>query len=92
LFNHFISFLLKLVAKNVAEDMTRAVNTIRQTDLDWTVVRAPRLIDTPKTGNVRVGWVGVNTGTSLSRADFADFLLKQLADNRFVRQAPMISN
>jgi hypothetical protein len=39
-----------------------------------------------------VGWVGVNTGMTISRADVADFLLKQTTDTRHLRQMPMISD
>lgn len=92
LFNKLINVALKTTAKNVYEDMLRTVEAVRQSGLDWTVVRVPRLTDGPQSGQVRVGMVGKGTGTSLSRADMAAFMLAQVNDDRYVRQAPVISN
>ena len=40
LLNHLISFALELAARHVLEDMTRTVQAVRDSDLDWTVVRS----------------------------------------------------
>lgn len=91
LVNHLISFALKLAARHVLEDMTRTVDSVRASDLDWTVVRVPMLTDGPATGRVRVGHVGVNTGPRIARADLARFMLEQLDDPTHVRASPVIS-
>jgi putative NADH-flavin reductase len=92
LLNHTISFLLKLTAKNVYADMQRTVDVVRGSDLEWTVIRVPRLTDGPKTGSIHVGYVGKGTGTQLSRANLADYLLRQLTDSTYVHKAPAISD
>ena len=92
LVNRLISLLLGIVSKHVLADMTQVVELVRASDLDWMIVRVPMLTDDPKTGKVRVGWVGKGTGSRLSRADLAAFMLLQLADTTYIRQAPMISN
>ncbi len=92
LFNHLISFVLKLAARHVLEDMTRTVHAVRESDLEWTVVRVPMLTDDPPKGSVRVGRVGVNTGPRIARADMARFMLEQLGDGTNVRASPVISN
>ena len=92
LFNHLISVVLKLAARHVLEDMTRTVHAVRESDLDWTVVRVPMLTDDAPRGNVRVGRVGVNTGPRIARADMARFMLEQLDDTTHVRASPVISN
>ncbi len=92
LFNKLINVALKATARNVYEDMLKTVALVRESGLEWTVVRVPRLTDTSKTGNVRVGMVGKGTGANLSRADMAEFMLKQVDDLRHLRQAPVISN
>ncbi len=91
LVNHLISFVLKLAARHVLEDMTRTVAAVRASDLAWTVVRVPMLTDGPATGSVRVGHVGVNTGPRIARADMARFMLEQLDDPTHVRASPVIS-
>lgn len=92
LFDHIIRLLLGVISKHVVADMTQVVALVRQSDLDWTIVRAPMLTDGPQSGRVRVGWVGKGTGPRLSRADMAAFLLKQVEDDTYLRQAPVISN
>lgn len=90
-FNKFMSFMLKLMAKDVLIDSTRHAEIVRGSGLDWTIVRVPLLTDGPYTGQYRVGMVGINSGARISRADVADFMLKQLQDKSYIGQAPVIS-
>jgi len=92
LFNHVMNFLLKVMAKNVLADMSKVVDMVRTSDLDWTVVRLPMLTDDPKTGSVKVGYVGKGMGSRIARGDIADFMLAQLSDKTYVRKSPAISN
>ncbi len=91
-FNHMMNFLLKMMAKNVLADMSQVVEMTRASDLDWTVVRLPMLTDDPKTGNVKVGYVGKGMGSRISRADIAEFMLSQLTDQTYIHKSPAISN
>lgn len=92
LINKLINVALKLFSRHVYEDMKRVVETVRASDVDWTIVRAPMLTDNPKSGNVRVGYVGKGMGPRLARADMAHFMLQQLEDETYLRKAPAISN
>lgn len=83
--------LLKLVNKNVLQDMVSTVEVVRASDRDWTIVRVPMLTDDPPTGALRVGAVGKDIGTRVGRADLAAFLLKQIGSATHVRRAPAIS-
>ncbi|MBI5943655.1 MAG: NAD(P)H-binding protein [Chloroflexi bacterium] len=55
--DHFIGFLLNLLAKDVVLDSAANVKVIQESDLDWTVVRFPRLVDGEHTGRYQVGYV-----------------------------------
>lgn len=92
LFDRFMGFLLNTFAKHVLEDSRRMVTAVVESDLAWTIVRVPVLNDNPATGNVRVGMVGQGTGTKLSRADMAAFMLEQVESDKYLHQAPVISN
>jgi putative NADH-flavin reductase len=60
-------------------------------DVDYTIVRTPRLIDGPFTGAYRVLPDALPPGAlRVSRADVADFMLQQLTDPRFHRQGPYL--
>ena len=89
--DHFIAAMLNLLAKDVVLDSAANVNVIQSSDLDWTIVRFPRLVDGAHTGRYRVGYVGRDSGSQLSRADGADFVLKELVDEQWVRKLPVVS-
>jgi len=90
--NRLINFLLKLVSRWVYEDMKRTVDTVRRSDLKWTVVRVPMLSDDEPTGEVKVGYVGKGMGMRITRADMARFILDQVESKEYVHKAPAISN
>lgn len=92
LVNHIIKFALKTLAGAVLQDALGHVDVIKSSDLDWIIVRGPMLTEGPRTNNYRVGWVGVNTSARISRADLADFMLKQVTDNTYLRKLPMVSD
>lgn len=89
--DHIMKGLLTLLAGEVLKDSAANVETIRASDLDWTIVRYPRLLDGPRTGKYRVGYLGKDSGIQLARADGADFVLKELADGKYIRQMPVVS-
>jgi putative NADH-flavin reductase len=84
--------LHKAIAGEERDDSQRAIELVRAARLDWTVVRAPMLTDSPATGQIRAGYVGTGVGMRLSRADAASFMLAQLHDRTFIRKSPLISN
>lgn len=91
LINKFFNVLLRTFSKNIYEDMVNAVRIVRESDVDWTIVRVPMLTDGPKTGKIQVAWVGKGMGMRVSRADLAFFMLSQVEDYTYIHQAPAIS-
>jgi putative NADH-flavin reductase len=91
LFDRAIKLALQTLAGNVLRDALQHAERIRQSDREWVIVRAPMLTDGPHTGSYRVGWVGINSGPRVSRADVADFLLKQATDTTYLHQSPVVS-
>ncbi len=89
--DRIIRILLRLLSPRVLADAEGHLRVLRDSGLDWTVVRGPRLQDKPRTGTYRVGWVGVESSTTLGREDLAEFLLRQADDRSFVHQLPMVS-
>ena len=61
-------------------------------DLDYTIVRPPRLTDDAPTGTYRVLPDGLpSSSRRISRADVADFMLQQLTDPRFHRRGAYLA-
>ncbi len=92
LINHVIKFALKTLQGAVLADAEQHAKILQGSQLDWVIVRGPMLTEGPYTGKYRVGWVGINTSARISRADVADFMLKQVTDNTYVHKAPMVSD
>lgn len=91
LFDRAIVAVLQLVQRDVLDDGVRHAGVIQESGLEWVIVRAPRLTEDAGTGEYRVGYVGRNSGTKISRADAADFMLAQLEDDKHLGRMPMIS-
>ncbi len=85
------SGLLKLLQGDVLADAELHAEVVRGSGLDWTIVRAPRLTGGAATGKYRVGLVGQNSGTKISRADVAGFMLRGVTDDSYIGRAPMVS-
>jgi len=84
--------VLPLLLRNVMKDHARKEAFIKRSSLDWVVVRPPRLTNGPYTGRYRSG-EDVKEGTllaSISRADVADFMVKQFMDDRYVHGTPAV--
>lgn len=86
-----IRTLLKLLSGQVLADAEAHLRVLEASGLEWTVVRGPRLTEDPGQGRYRVGWVGVNASTRISRDDLADFIVTQLTDRSFVHELPFVS-
>lgn len=83
--------IMKLAVPKVLNDAIKHHEVLEKSGLKWTIVRAPRLTNDPKKGEYRVGWVGVNASTKISRGDLADFILTQVEDEQFNYQMPFVS-
>jgi putative NADH-flavin reductase len=65
---------------------------LRKHDWEWIAVRPMGLTDGPRAGQYRVVMDGLpRGGTRISRADVADFMLKQLTSNEYVHRIPAIA-
>jgi uncharacterized protein YbjT (DUF2867 family) len=76
----------------VVEDTTAMGALIQASDLDWTVVRAPRVTHRPRHVPARTGTLRLGPWSKVARANVASLMLECLTANAYVRQAPMISD
>lgn len=81
-----------LLLQNAYNDMKRFEAEVRASALDWVVVRPTQLTDEPRTGVYRISpRFAPPGGTQISRADLADFMLKQLSDTQYVHGTPTLA-
>jgi uncharacterized protein YbjT (DUF2867 family) len=74
-------------------DHERQEAVVRDSGLDWTLVRPPHLKDGPRTGEYQHGFPVTYRDIKgwITRSDVADFMLKQLDDDRYVKASPGLS-
>jgi uncharacterized protein YbjT (DUF2867 family) len=85
--------LLRTLLKNIFADKERAEEVVRESGLDWTLVRPGSLNSKRLTATYLTGPAADAKRRILpriGRADVADFMLDALEHNRFVREAPAI--
>lgn len=82
-----------LLLRPAYADHQRQEEFVRQSNLDWTIIRPAAFTDGPRTGEYKHGFSVDDKSLMLkiSRADVADFLVKQLTDDTYLRKAPGIS-
>jgi putative NADH-flavin reductase len=87
-----VNYIVAPLLRNPIADHEEKERLIRQSRLDWIIVRPPRLTSGRRTGLYRSGeQIAARTPIlTLSRADLAEFMLKQLTDDTFVRKAPRV--
>jgi len=84
--------LIPLLLRNIFADKEVQEKLIRESHLDWVIVRPARLTNGPRTGRYRSGFE--NTKKSLrkiSREDVAEFMLDQLSSDTYLKKTPGIS-
>jgi putative NADH-flavin reductase len=66
---------------------------VMESGLDWTIVRPAAFTDGERTGTYQHGFgaTAPNLSLKISRADVADFILKQLGTDRYMHQTPGLS-
>lgn len=81
-------FLRQAYADHVSQE-----NYVKQSHLDWTIVRPAAFTDGDRTGQYRHGFSATDKKTTLkiARADVADFMLKQLTDDTYLHKMPGVS-
>jgi putative NADH-flavin reductase len=85
--------MFKGLLRQAYADHVEQEDCVKHSHLDWTIVRPGAFTDGPRTGSYRHGFPGSDNTTKLkiSRADVADFLLKQLNDTTYLHQTPALS-
>ena len=74
-------------------DLARMEDVVRDSGLDWTVVRPPKLTDKPLTGTYRMAYgQNLRGGWDISRADVAHYMLRVLEQPETIKQVIGIAN
>jgi len=90
LYNYFI---IPVLLRHVFADKEVQEKAMECSHVDWVIVRPGALTNGPKTGNYRAGFPVTDKSIQarISRADVADFMLKQLTDRTYIGKTPGVS-
>ena len=82
-----------LLLRKAFADHAVQEDIIRQSALDWVIVRPGNLTDGARTGTYRHGFDATDPAikVEVSRADVADFMLKQVSNDTYLRKTAGIS-
>jgi putative NADH-flavin reductase len=90
---YYTLFVVPCIIYFYFKDKERQEQLIKDSSLDWVIVRPGQLTNGIKQGVYRVD-EGIGSYIStvrISRADVADFMLKQLVDNTYLRRLPGVA-
>jgi len=90
---HYKYLIVPLMLRHVFSDHEIQENYIKESQLDWIIARPGSLTNGERTGSYNHGFaVDSKTVTlKISRADVADFMLKQLTEDAYLYKTPGIS-
>lgn len=90
---HYRYLLFPLVMRRLYADHEVQESYVKNSPLEWVIVRPASFVKGAHTGAYRHGFTTGDAPPTLriSHADVADFMLKQSADDTYLRQAPGLS-
>lgn len=80
------------ILRNTRKDHEKQEALVKESGLEWTIVRPSGLTDTPTTGTYDVGENIMAKSSRIARADVAHFILQELEDNAYLGKTPTITN
>jgi len=72
-------------------DRQKEYDLLTESDLDWTLIRLPLIIQTDEQSAIGTSLVNCD-GEQINASNLAQFIIEQLGEKAFVKQAPFIWN
>ncbi len=86
------SIMAKLFFPSAYQEIVQVGELVKQSALDWTIVRFIAPNNKPGTGKVKVTFGDKKISWGIPRADIAEFLLTQVNDKQYIRSMPIIGS
>jgi putative NADH-flavin reductase len=88
----FNKFFFATLLKSSRDDHESQEAAVKESGLDWTIVRPSGLTDDPRTGVYITGENILAKTSRIARADVADLILKEVEQNTLIGKAVSITN
>ncbi|WP_377865625.1 SDR family oxidoreductase [Bacillus sp. R86525] len=83
--------LFRLFFPKMMQDKYKELQIIQSSEVDWTIVRLPFVIEGNGTGDIKESLVDM-PGIKIQNGDIAPFVIKQINSETYVGKCPLISN
>ncbi len=83
--------LFKVFLSKMMQDKYKELQIIQSSEVDWTIVRLPFVIEGNGIGRINESLVDM-PGIKIQNSDIAPFVIKQINSDRYVGKCPFISN
>jgi len=87
----FLRLFLNLFGKQIMVAKHLEWEVLKTSDLDWTLVRPPRITNEVASGNILANEKSLES-LKVSVGDLTDFILEQIASKEWIRKAPLVSS
>jgi len=87
----FLRLFLNLFSKQILVAKHLEWEVLKKSNLDWTLVRPPRIANEPASGNISADEKMLNN-LKISVEDLTDFILEQITSKEWIRKAPLVSS
>lgn len=85
-------FFYAVLLKNTREDHEAQETAVKESELEWTIVRPSGLKNKPRTGSYAIGERISAKTSQIARADVADMIIKLLEQKNWLGKAITITN
>jgi putative NADH-flavin reductase len=87
----FLRLFLNLFGKQILVAKHMEWEVLKTSDLDWTLVRPPRIANEVASGNISANEKKLES-LKVSVGDLTDFILEQITSKEWIRKAPLVSS
>jgi putative NADH-flavin reductase len=87
----FLRLILNLFGKHILAAKHMEWEVLKTSDLDWTLVRPPRIANEAASGNISANERKLES-LKVSVGDLTDFILEQITSKEWIRKAPLVSS
>ncbi|MEY8348231.1 SDR family oxidoreductase [Bacillus cereus] len=89
--NKIGAMLFRLFLSDLMKDKYKELQLVRNSDVNWTIVRLPFVIDGEGIGKIKESLRDLS-GITIQNGDIAPFVIKQIQDEMHIGRCPFISN
>jgi putative NADH-flavin reductase len=86
------AIMAKIFFPDAYKEIVQLGEVVKTSRSDWTIIRFIAPNNKPLSGKVKITFGDTKIKWGISRADIADFILKQTKNNQYVRSMPIIGS